>query len=205
MNIQIIDDFPQGRYYHDKYDKKRICLHHTCGGTAKSSIDWWRRERDDKGNQKENVATAYIIDRDGTIYNVFNDRCWAFQFGLKGYTRRLEMERESIGIELANWGELHRDKNGVLKNCYDIAHKGAAIEKPWHGKTHWEPYKEAQYAALNELLPFLAQKHKITLRAAPSPEYDLNVFDEYTLITHSNVNPDKTDLSPVFDWSKLVF
>ena len=49
-----------GQYYHEKQTKTHIFLHHTAGGSAASSVAHWNSKPD-------HIATAYIIDRDGTI------------------------------------------------------------------------------------------------------------------------------------------
>ena len=46
------------------------------------------------------IATAYIVERDGTIFEVFDPRHWAFHLGLKG--SQGQVDRRSIGIEIAS-------------------------------------------------------------------------------------------------------
>ncbi len=42
-------------------------LHHTAGGSARSTFNYWN------GNATR-IATAYIVERDGTIFEVFDPR-----------------------------------------------------------------------------------------------------------------------------------
>ena len=46
---------------------KLIFIHHTVGGTAFSTFDYWLKDRTKTGNRRM-VGTAFIIDRDGTVY-----------------------------------------------------------------------------------------------------------------------------------------
>ena len=53
------------------------------------------------------VGTAYIIDRGGTIHEVFDPAGWAFQFGLDWPpARQIKFEKRFVGIELASEGGL---------------------------------------------------------------------------------------------------
>ena len=64
MNI-IKYELSDKQYIKEKHEKKQIYLHHTAGnGSAKNTIDWWNSNAD-------RIATAYVIDADGTILNCF--------------------------------------------------------------------------------------------------------------------------------------
>lgn len=75
--------------------KSLIVLHHTVGGSAKSTIDYWRS---DPGR----IATACVVERDGNIFEVFDPKFWAFHLGLKGTNGAVD--KRSIGIEIASEG-----------------------------------------------------------------------------------------------------
>jgi hypothetical protein len=50
---------------------------------------------------------AYLIDRDGTIHEMFPPRAWAFQFGLTWPdAARIKFEKRFVGIEIASEGGL---------------------------------------------------------------------------------------------------
>jgi len=98
MNIQKVLRLDATQYYQDRVPKRQIYLHHTVGGSAKSTFDYWNKT-------PERVGTAYIVERDGTIFEVFPPAYWAHHLGLKeAHNRRVNME--SIGIELASEGAL---------------------------------------------------------------------------------------------------
>jgi N-acetyl-anhydromuramyl-L-alanine amidase AmpD len=187
---------PLSEYYPTNYIKKRICIHHTMGYGGKGSIDWWKQDT-------ARVGTAYVIDRDGIIYQAFNDQHYAYQFGLSNVSRRLEFEQSTIGIELANLGPLTKLQNGTFADQYGKQYKGSVTTKKWRGFEYWEDYTDAQYEALNTLLGMLAIKHDIDLKPCNHLNFDLSVFDKFTVMTHANCRKDKTDVSPAFDWQRI--
>ena len=67
---------PPSAYFPSTQEKSGLAVHHTVGGSARSTFEYW------KGNA-DLVGTAYVIDRDGTIFEVFEPAAWAWQFGLK--------------------------------------------------------------------------------------------------------------------------
>lgn len=87
------------QYIPERQEKDLVVLHHTVGGTARSTFEWWQT-----GDREQRVATAYIIDRDGIIYEVFDPAHWAYHLGLKGAAGA--HDKRSIGIELASEGGL---------------------------------------------------------------------------------------------------
>jgi N-acetyl-anhydromuramyl-L-alanine amidase AmpD len=212
---RIKAQFGLSQYFPTAHKKTRVCLHHTMGRSAESSIDYWK-------TQVEKVGTAYIIDRDGTVYTVFNDSFWAYQFGLRGVSARLDYEQSTIGIELANLGPLIRRNNDAFFDAYGKPYHGTVhiAPKPWRefGYTdpitkktcyskdsqYFEPYTEAQYQSLNVLLGEIAIKHDIKLKPSNTLDFNLKLLDTHTLITHANVRTDKTDLSPAFDWKRVA-
>lgn len=85
-------------YFHDVVPKKQIYLHHTVGGSGVSTFKYW-------DSQDLCVATAYIVERDGTIYEVFPPEAWAWHLGLKTSSNTIA-NKQSIGIEIASEGAL---------------------------------------------------------------------------------------------------
>ena len=97
---------PREEYFAESQTKNGICIHHTVGGSARSTFDWWMDDRTESGRRRR-VGTAYVVDRDGTIHEVFEPEGWAYQFGLPWpLEQKLTFEKRFIGIELANVGPL---------------------------------------------------------------------------------------------------
>ncbi len=93
---------PDGEFFPAQSRKTGITIHHTVGGTARSTLNHWIKDRNRAGKRRV-VGTAYIIDRGGTVYQIFHPLAWAFQFGLKWPAKqKIQFEQRFIGIELAS-------------------------------------------------------------------------------------------------------
>ena len=117
--------FPENEYFPPVPYKSGIALHHTVGGSARSTFEWWLKDHSNNGGRRM-VGTAYIIGRDGRIHEVFDPAGWAFQFGLDWPpTRQLKFEQRFIGIELASEGGLI-EANGNLYSFDRVSTRSAA-------------------------------------------------------------------------------
>src|SRR5437868_10376792 len=67
MHISTDLRLPATEFFNAAQTKDLIVLHHTVGGSAKSTFDYWRTD-------PQHIGTAYIVERDGTIFEVFPDR-----------------------------------------------------------------------------------------------------------------------------------
>lgn len=183
--------FPEKQYCKEKTVKTQIVLHHTVSSNASSPIAHWE-------TTPERVATSYVVAKDGTIYEVFNSDFWAYHIG-KGST--IDDNKKSIGIEIVNEGIL---TNHGLKWAFGTYH-GLIYEHPhgWRGSKYFAPYTEAQHKAIKELISMLTKKHDIPLQYLVSWQYDKANFNFMGILSHHNLRPDKTDVSPAFDFSKL--
>lgn len=193
--MPIIKKLPlsESQYYPVDQKKTHIFLHHTAGGSAASSISHW-------ASNPEHIATPYIIDRDGTIYECFPPHCWAYHLGVKGLT---SLEKASIGIEICSYGAL---ENGVTYTGKIIPTGNIAFED-FRGKKQWEKYTQEQIAALKLLLPYLLDLFKI------KPQTDRKDFWEYQnpaklppgIWSHTTVRKDKIDIFPQKELVELVY
>lgn len=196
------------QFFRQLHTKTNIVLHHTVSQTAESAISWW-------GNTAERVGTAYVIGKDGTVFNCFPDSCWAWHLGLK-HQRNGELNRRSIAIELVNEGPLWQHKDGSIRWLNPIGPKYLHTTAPdrvpvpndpqWrYDCQYWAPYTQAQYDALNDLLPSLLSRYNLPGTMYTGRDYDakLTIPDKYTIYSHCNVRADKSDLSPAFDFAKL--
>lgn len=103
------------QYYPEAIAKTQVVLHHTVGGTAKSTFDYWN-------NNEEHVGTALLVDRPGTIHQIFNPVFWAHHLGLE-HRQNKRYNQVSIGVEIASWGALRAgwELNDMLRR------KGQAV------------------------------------------------------------------------------
>jgi N-acetyl-anhydromuramyl-L-alanine amidase AmpD len=194
--------------------KDLIVLHFTAGTTAKSAFDTWK-------NKPERVATSYIVDVDGTIFEVFPPRFWAAHLGVKG-TKNVD-DRRSIGIEIANVGPLQPSADDpATLNWWPKKSASAAdfttrfcrvdetdryVKVPYRGKAHFAAFPGVQVDAVAALVRGLCQQFAIapTLPAAGLRfDADPGAFAGYTgVCSHANFRQDKWDIGPAFPWDRL--
>jgi hypothetical protein len=187
--------------------KSGICIHHTVCGSAKSTFDWWCTEKDA-------VGVAYIIDKDGTIYEVFNPDMWAWQFGLKWEReRKIAFEKRFIGIEIASEGGLI-ERDGKLY-CFDrISDKTQkkreeALDyvQTYRGYRYFDKYEPAQIDSLCALINQLCDQFTIP-RVTPDQHfkfYGEKVSNFNGIIGHTMVREDKSDPAPDRSmWNTLI-
>jgi N-acetyl-anhydromuramyl-L-alanine amidase AmpD len=182
-----------------KAKKKQIILHHTAGGSAKSSIDYWN-------NSDEQVGTAFVIDRQGSILQAFPSWCWAYALGVNQYNYR-QLEQQSIQIELANYGQLKKYGNDTHHEFYSAYGNKIApdiVEKlpiSFRGSIYYEKYSAEQIDSLILLIRYLADAYNIDVRFK-SDIFDINqraLRGDGGLYTHCSFRADKSDIYPQID------
>ena len=201
-------------YYPNVVPKDLVVLHFTAGTTAQSAFDTWRRD-------PAHIGTAYLVDVDGTIYEVFPPGAWAAHLGVKG-TQNLH-DRRSIGIEIANVGPLKvSSEDASVLNWWprrapdapdfstrfcrlDETHRYVAAD--FRGMKHFAAYRDAQVDAVGALVRHLCRAFSIPQQLPPlARRYtcDLNRFTSYKgVCTHANFRQDKWDIGPAFQWDRL--
>lgn len=198
---------PPSQYYAVETKKDLLILHFTAGATARSAVETWR-------STPEHVATAYVVDLDGTVYEVFPPSCWAYHLGIKGGTVH---ERRSIGIEIVNVGPLERSsQNGGALNWWPkswslqycaIDDSTQYIESPFRGMKYFAAFPDAQVRSVAGLVRHLCDRFDLRRELPPQSrrlEYDQTLFAGYKgIATHVNFRPDKWDIGPAFNWDWL--
>lgn len=188
------------QFYPQIEEKKSIFLHHTAGTNARSCIEWWNKTPD-------HVGAAYVIDRDGTVYEAFDPRSWAYHLGIKGDDDF--HEKFGIGIEIVSLGGLHRLPSGntVYAPAWPATSPSIpvgtedtfALEK-YRGYDVFHRYTPAQISSVVELIKYLA--YTFNIRIQPNLdgfwEYNENVVKcHWTgLWSHTTVREDKSDIFP---------
>lgn len=198
---------PPTQYWAEECTKAQIVLHHTVGGSAHSTHRWWMMDRTKSGGVLR-VGTAYIIERDGTIYETFDPKYWAHHLGLS-HRQNIELNQASIGIELASEGALKKDDQGFLRTFDGSLYRGAkAVELPeeFRGYKWFDCYEEAQLDATIALVLDLVGRFNIVKQCigpADEGKFGLKFFNWPGIIGHCNVRSDKTDPHPLFPWARL--
>ena len=190
-----------GGYVQEEHPKDLIVLHHTAGGSASSTVKWWQ-------DTKEPIATAYVLERDGTIFEVFDPRHWAYHLGLKGAGGRVD--RRSVGIEIASEGGL-TEADGALYT-FDSIRPSHRFDKKdaydhgttWRGYRHFARYTPAQIEAVALLVDHLCATFHIPRRTPKNHlDFDKALWDYQGIVGHQHVRSDKSDVHPGFDWERL--
>lgn len=188
------------QFYPEAFPKKNIFIHHTVGGSAGSSFRYWQQ-------QPEKVGTAFLIDRDGTIFEVFDPRYWCHHLGLH-HRRNTELNQQLIGIEIASEGALTM-KEGKL-----FAFDGMQVfrvgyidnETEWRGYRYFDSYEPSQIKSLYNLVAYLCEQHSVPKKCVEQKEshfFDEKFFDFSGILGHCNVRADKTDPHPHFRFDHL--
>lgn len=209
---------PVDEYFPKGHRKRAIVLHHTVGGSVASTVNWWKKDADPKTGKKNRVGTAFLVARDGTIFQVFPAEAWAIHlFRSRPSPDYMILEQETIGIEMASEGALV-EKNGSIyayagQNYLGpkqvLLDKGVIVklDTPWRGVGWFDDYDEKQSTAVIELVLFLCQKFGIPQllpREADGPVGNAATYLHYEgVLHHAMVRPDKTDVHPKFPWLKL--
>ncbi len=187
-----------GRFGHQI---EMIVLHFTASGTSAGTISWFK-------NPQSRVSAHYVLDKDGKIFQLVKDGDTAWHAGLPGNLTRDDIIRpnpRAIGIEIVNWGRLTKQDNRYY-NWLGKEHLGEVVEI---GGSYWEPYTEAQYESLIELVAYLCKRYNVPARYPPmgpgtyyARAQDLAEFKG--ILGHSAINKEKSDPGPHFDWDRLM-
>jgi len=195
---------PSKEYYVQETRKDLVVLHFTAGSTARGAIDSWRKD-------PQHVATAYVVDLDGTIYEAFDPRYWAYHLGIKGSSVH---EKRSIGIEIVNVGPL-KEVGGNLNWWYKdfgtvfcpLTDTSRYKEKAFRNIRYFADFPQAQVVAVASLVRHLCDQFEIPLELTPEAKrysFDPTFYANYRGITsHANFRQDKWDIGPAYPWETL--
>ena len=188
------------------YPKRQIVLHFTAGSSAAGCFSAFEKNKN---------GTAFILARDGQIFQYFDPRFWNVHLYRhksaepKGY---YQLEQQSIGIEIVNLGPLKikKDTRNLITYyngpyCTLEETERYVNSEPFRGHSYWQSFTHAQYSALNWLLDELTEMF-------PIPRTFIGSIEKYTLeemlafsgiTTHTNYRNDKFDVGPALDLKQL--
>lgn len=163
--------------------KTRIILHHTAGTTAAGAARWWAQT-------PERVGTPFIIDRDGTIYRMFDPEAWAYHLGASYWPA----EAYCIPIEIVAAGQLVKEDTGdfFFYPLYPQKNGGIKIpsedvqtmKPPYMGYSYFHKYTDKQVESILKLIAYLMFKYP-SIQVQPDFDKSFNVFDKAKLIDNS--------------------
>lgn len=195
-----------GQYMQQETAKRQIVLHFTAGSTARGAFDSWVRD-------SRTVATAFIVDLNGTIYETFDPRYWAFALGVKGGLAR-PSEQAAIQIEIVGWGPLKRvggalyswPKNWGNRYC-GVEETSKYVRKPFRGIDYFSDYPSVQFEAVAALCRYLCQRFEIPADIPPADFRGVCNVSRANLfrgvVAHENYRQDKWDVGPAWDWARF--
>jgi len=193
-------NLPKGDYWQEVVKKTLVVLHFTAGYTADSAIATFK--------QPGRVATAYVVGRDGKIYQLFDPKYWSYHLGQKDYNNNWNNDRRSIGIEIVNIGPVWL-KNG---KWYDYVHKEWPADqidiKPNKDAGGTVKFTPQQVAATFNLVDWLMTANTgISRKVWPGDktQYALPAVNSFNgITTHQQFRRDKYDLGPGWPWARMV-
>jgi N-acetyl-anhydromuramyl-L-alanine amidase AmpD len=189
-------------YQNEETEKTNICLHATAGGSAAGAIEHLMK--------RDGVIVHFVVDKDGTIYQLYPLKYWGYHLGIKGSGGALD--KRTVGIEIVNFGPLVLRDNNLLcswpndfnnKYCYlEQTHLYYALKQPWRDYTYYATYTAAQYESVSKLVAYLCATLQIPAAVLPNVnEYQLNaVYNFNGIFTHTSVRQDKSDVGPAWSW-----
>lgn len=189
----------EDQYYQGVYKKDKIILHHTAGGSVAGAVSSWAADA-------RRVATPYIIERSGDIYECFPPEMWAYHLGVK-IPKTKELEQSSIGIEIVAYGQLTNKAGKWFTYTNRELPLPEIVEIDFRGFKAYQKYTDVQIKALSELLPYLVDRFKIELQTQRANfwEYRDPTKLPSGIWSHTTVRKDKVDIFPQQNLIELVY
>lgn len=199
-------------YVKEESFKKQIVLHLTLSGNGiDGDIAHWK-------NNYSTVSTHFIIERDGTINQLFDTKYWSRHLGINNKVFKqnnlpvLNLDKHSIGIEIDNWGGLKKIQSNLYETIYGnkinlTDDRVIYIKEGFMGFQHFEQLTFKQLKSIKQLLLKLSIEHKIPLVYNKDDMYNLSnkaLQGLEGLYTHRSFRYDKIDL-PYFYYLDELF
>lgn len=205
--------FAPTNYIDEQVSKRQIYLHHTASSpNPYGVVKWWE-------STPERVATSFVIGgfqgvspqwKDGDLIQIFNSSKWAWHLGMTasalkagGKTAKTnkELNSQSIGIELCNWGYLVKTKDGFKNYAGGLVPDWEVVEldKPYRGYTYYQKYTQQQLQNTFDLLRYLCGKWSIPTQFNGERIFDIcpeAIQGVPGIWTHTSVRTDKFDCFP---------
>ena len=193
-------------YYKTQVQKDQIVIHFTMG-YLKGDIGILT-------TADNHVSVAFVIGRNGTIYNLFPSSQWSYHLGPGTIGGNKIRSRASIGIEISNIGPLKAiDQNMVTVYsdndiyCRNDQHD-FYVREDFRSYHHFATFTDRQYDGLIMLLRYLTARYNIPHRFLTVNErYETNNQTPLFrgIVSHINYRrTGKVDIGPAFDWDRLI-
>lgn len=187
-----------------------VVLHFTAAGSGKGTAEYFgMKSYEYKGKTYQvNASSHEVIDRDGTVYQTVRmlDRAWhagpATLWKGEPLAKGVNVNDFTIGIEIANWGELKPDpaRPGFYMNYLNRPftagllhhHQGKASPRSPRAlpPSVWEAYPEAQIASVIQVLKVITHLYPHIKRE--------------DILGHEEIQGNKSDPGPAFPWGRVL-
>lgn len=199
---------PDTEYFAQAQAKDLIVLHFTAGRTADSAINSWV-------TSPVRVSTAFVVDTNATVFQVFAPKYWAYHLGIEGRdSQQWKHDKRSVGIEIANVGPLVERKGWLywwppamrFEQPYCALHEKAKYVKVdrFRGYSYFATFTAEQVRAVAATCKWLNSFYGVSLVLPPverRTHTDLEFFSEFQgIASHQNFRRDKCDIGPAWDW-----
>lgn len=180
-------------YYATKTAKKSICLHFTVG--------YIRSDTSSLSTKDNHVSVSYVVDRCGRIYEMFPDTEWSYHLGSGAVGGNGAMSKQSIGIEISNYGPL-KLSGEILQDAYKneyckVSETEYYYKQSYRGYEYFASMTDVQVDAVVALVKYLGRKHDIPMNFKPDDAPFASNAEALAfkgVFYHTNVRKDK------FDW-----
>jgi N-acetylmuramoyl-L-alanine amidase len=155
-----------------------LIIHFTAAGSGKGSADYFAKsevswtENGVVKTAKVQAAAQLVIDRDGTVYQCtpLEDRAWHAGPSTLWKGQPLKPGQNvndwTIGIEIANWGQLKAGPGGSYVNYLGKPFTGQVYvhQDGTQPPTYWEAFPETQVQAVIQAAKVLTHKYPAITR-----------------------------------------
>lgn len=203
---------PESSYFQQRVPKDLIVLHATASSTARSVYETWKNPAGGR------VSTAYVVERDGRVYQMFPPDCWAYHLGMRVRNPGHYNDRRSIGIEIVNPGPLRPDPEGgdtlnwwpenFRRPWCRVSEEDAYVRREYRGFKYYAAYTPEQEESVRRLVVWLCRRFSIPRVLPHVSERDVCDTDKFCrfrgIAAHHNFRPDKLDVGPAWNWESLL-
>jgi hypothetical protein len=192
--IEIIP-FPETQYYKEVFKKEIVVLHHT--GSGKGPGGDYRHFLSDPLR----IATAQIINSDGSCAQLFNSKYWGHHIGCAHANNR-RLNQISIAVEIDSWGGLTYDLDKQVFRSWtkEIVPEDQVVEyeKSFRGFRFFQKYTPEHIESVRLFLLNWNKVHGIPL------DYNEDMWDISQralegapgIWSHTSYRKDKSDVHP---------
>lgn len=147
---------------------------------------------------KYNKIPAFTIAKDGEVFKHYNPENTSNLIPRVTSSHIIFIALENIG-----W-LLYDEKNKTYYDWKNNIFSGDVFKKVWRNKEYWDKYSEVQINELNKLLDYLCIEYLINKNVVGHNTYIVDCNNYNGILVRSNYGKEYYDLSPAFDFTKII-